>query len=102
MNPISRAAVNRSRAAVVGAALAFTALFAPAAVVAADAPNTCAAATSASAGNTWLTDTISSSTDTDWFRFDLASSARTLITLGNLPRDYDLYLYSSCSTLLAS
>jgi peptidoglycan/xylan/chitin deacetylase (PgdA/CDA1 family) len=69
---------------------------------AADAPGSCAGATVTSAKNAWLTDSISASTDVDWFRFSTTAASRTLVTLGHLPGDYDLFVYSSCSTLVAS
>jgi peptidoglycan/xylan/chitin deacetylase (PgdA/CDA1 family) len=102
MNPQFRTTVTRSRSAILVFALTFASLISPAGASAADAPNTCAGATSASALNAWLTDTISSSSDVDWYRFVNPSSRRALVTLGNLPADYDLFLYSSCSTPLAS
>ena len=95
--------VTRPRGALVVFAFAFASLMAPASVSAADAPNTCAGATSARAQNTWLSETISSSTDVDWYRFTTSSSGYSLVTLGNLPADYDLSLYGgTCSTLLAT
>ncbi len=73
------------------------------AVAAADAPNSCAAATTASPINTWLRGDISSGTDTDWYRFQKASTNFSLITLGALPKDYRLDLYnSSCTRLTGS
>ena len=77
-----------------------TSLAVPSGVAAADAPGSCSRAI-ASARNTWISDTISSATDVDWFKFSTTSSSRTLVTLGHLPADYDLSLYSGCSTLLA-
>jgi peptidoglycan/xylan/chitin deacetylase (PgdA/CDA1 family) len=84
------------------AVLAFASFLFPGAAVAADAPNSCAAATSARPQNTWLSESISSPTDVDWYRFDKASSGYALITLGRLATDFDLYLYRPCSTLVAS
>src|SRR5215203_4979277 len=82
-------------------ALAAATLGVPAGVAAADAPGSCSSARLA-ARNTWINETISTSTDVDWFRFSTTTGSRTLITLGHLAADYDLYLYSGCSTLLAS
>jgi peptidoglycan/xylan/chitin deacetylase (PgdA/CDA1 family) len=84
------------------AALTASSLILPATAAAADAPGTCAGATTTSARNTWLSGTISSPTDVDWYRFSIASGKRVQLTLGNLPADYDLGLYSSCSSLIAS
>ncbi len=89
------------RAVVASVAFAMAWGLAPASVFAADAPNTCAAATPRSA-NTSIADTISSSTDVDWFRFTTTSAAWTLVTLGGLPADFDLSVYSTCSTLVAT
>lgn len=65
-------------------------------------PNSCAGATSNSAQNTWLSEKINSSTDIDWFRFKLTARKRVQLTLGALPEDYRLDLFSTCSTLIAS
>ncbi len=82
------------------AALAASSLSA-APAVAADAPDGCAAATT-STKNTWLSGTIATATDVDWYRFTIKTEKRVLLTLGSLPADYDLSLYGSCSTRLAS
>ncbi|HET7677637.1 MAG TPA: hypothetical protein VFK38_07270 [Candidatus Limnocylindrales bacterium] len=68
---------------------------------AADAPGSCASAVSKSVG-AWHSETIGSATDVDWFRFSLTSTRRVLVTLGRLPKNYSLALYSSCGTLLAT
>ena len=70
-------------------------------VAAADAPNTCAGATTASALNTWLTETISSGTDIDWYRFNKPTAGFALLTLGDLAKNYKLHLYNSSCTLMA-
>jgi len=67
-----------------------------------DAPGSCAAATNASAQGEWLRDTIGSSTDVDWYRFQVAQPSRARIVLGALPANYRLDLYSSCGTRIAS
>jgi hypothetical protein len=67
-----------------------------------DAPDTCAGATTTSPQTAWLSDTIGSSADQDWFRFQTSTARYALITLGDLPENYRLDLYSSCSTLVAS
>ena len=98
MNQSPRIFRRRLRFALLGI-IATVSLLLPGAVSAADAPNSCAA-TSASAQSTWLYDTIASSTDVDWYRFDKTFSGYAQITLGRLARDYDLYLYgaASCTT----
>jgi peptidoglycan/xylan/chitin deacetylase (PgdA/CDA1 family) len=88
-----------ARIAVVAALIGSAAV--PSGVAAADAPGGCSGA-SASARNTWISDTISTASDVDWFRFSTTSAARTLVTLGHLPADYDLRLYAGCSSLVAS
>jgi len=74
----------------------------PAAVLAADQPNSCAGVSSTSAQNTWLSDSLSTAADQDWFRFTTTSGRWALITLGQLPADYRLDLYSACGTLKGS
>src|SRR4051794_17808137 len=96
-----RRALNIAAGILMVVALVVAALGVPAEVAAADAPGGCSSAVAA-ARNTWINDTISTSTDIDWFRFSTTTGSRTLITLGHLPADYDLYLYSGCSTLLGS
>ncbi len=47
--------------------------------------------------------TISSSTDKDWYKFTTTAAAPKIkVTLGNLPFDYDVKLYNSSNTLLAT
>lgn len=81
--------------------LALTSLGLPPSIAAADAPSTCSSATT-SPSNAWLNDTISSSTDVDWFEFSVAAGTRAQVILGDLPADYDMALYAKCSALLAS
>lgn len=71
-------------------------------VAAADAPNTCAAATTASPLNTWITESIATSGDFDWYRFNTATSGYGLITLAHPPKDYRLDLYNSSCRLVAA
>ena len=83
------------------AALAAGSLASATAVIAADAPDGCSAATTGSK-NTWLSGTIATVKDVDWYRFRIKTGKRVLLTLGGLPADYDLSLYGGCSTLIAS
>jgi peptidoglycan/xylan/chitin deacetylase (PgdA/CDA1 family) len=99
-HPTTRA-ISALRSGALFLVIAASSLAVPAATFAADAPGSCATATTRAA-NTWLTDTISSSTDVDWFRFTTTTAAWTLVTLGHLPADYDLSVYSTCSTLIAT
>ena len=97
--------MNRRRmAALLSALVVPTVLAVPGPVAAADAPNSCAGATSNSSQSVWIYDTISPSGDVDWFRFSNNASRYVLITLGNLPADFDLYLYASgdCTNAIAS
>ena len=68
----------------------------------ADAPNTCATATSISKSGGWLYNTLSSSSDVDWYKFSLGSPIYTMVTLAGLTANYRLDLYTACGTLLAS
>jgi hypothetical protein len=74
----------------------------PAAVLAADAPNSCAGVSSTSPQNTWLADSLPTATDQDWYRFTTPTGRWALITLGQLPANYRLDLYSACGTLKGS
>jgi peptidoglycan/xylan/chitin deacetylase (PgdA/CDA1 family) len=74
----------------------------PTSVAAADAPGACSTGIATSAAGAWLTDTIGSPTDVDWFKFTIATGTRAQVTLGNLPADYDLRVYSGCSTLVGA
>lgn len=69
---------------------------------AADAPDQCVGATSNSTQAAWLQESIGTATDVDWYRFATTASRTVLVTLGNLPVDYRLDLYSACATHLAS
>ncbi len=69
-------------------------------VAAADAPNSCAGATTGSALNTWISGAIETGSDTDWYRFTTSASGYALMTLGDLPKNYRLDLYNSSCTLI--
>ena len=93
----------RHRVRVVGLALVGIASFAmPAAALAADAPGTCSTSAAARTKNAWLTGTIGSATDVDWYRFSVTTGTRVIVTLGSLPANYELRVYSGCSTLVRS
>ena len=66
-----------------------------------DAPDSCGTATTASKTSSWLSDRSSGNGDVDWFRFTLSSKRRVVVTLGDLPVNARLDLYSSCSKRLA-
>jgi peptidoglycan/xylan/chitin deacetylase (PgdA/CDA1 family) len=84
------------------AALAIASFAMPVTASAADAPGGCSSNAAARTKNAWLTDTIASSTDVDWFRFSVSTGTRAIVTLGNLPANYELRVYSGCSTLEGS
>jgi glucose/arabinose dehydrogenase len=67
-----------------------------------DVPNTCAGATTTSAQGGWLYNTLSSTSDVDWYRFNVPSQTWSRILLAGLPSNYRLDLYSACGTLVAS
>jgi glucose/arabinose dehydrogenase len=67
----------------------------------ADAPETCASATTTSASGAWVADTTSGNGDQDWFRFTLPSKHRVVVTAGSLPVDATMELWSSCGKRLA-
>lgn len=53
--------------------------------------------------NTNISALIGTGTDVDWFKFSNSSTAKNIqVTLSNLPADYDLRLYNSAGTLLAT
>lgn len=53
--------------------------------------------------NTDISSMLATSTDNDYFRFSNTSTQRNInVTLSNLPADYDLRLYNSSGTLLAT
>jgi hypothetical protein len=84
-------------------ALTAAALLAPAPVAAGfDVPNTCGAALAIAPDASWFYETIVAGTDEDWYKFTLGSAGWVMITLGNLPADDRLELYSACGTLLAT
>lgn len=102
MNAIGSRLHRRLASLLMFAALVLSSIGVPAPVAAADAPGSCSTAIAASAKGAWLSGTIGSATDVDWYKFTLATGTRAQITLGNLPADYDIRVYSGCSTLLAS
>jgi hypothetical protein len=80
-----------------GVALLTGGLLAPTAAVAGgDRPDTLRAAKQAAASPAGkrVHDTLSSATDRDWFKFRVPADQRVLITLGHLPADYALAVYT--------
>jgi len=67
-----------------------------------DAAGSCVNATAPSAQGEWLRDTVGTSTDVDWYRFQVDQPGRARIVLGALPANYRLDLYSACGSRIAS
>lgn len=66
-------------------------------------PNETLAAASTISTNTDVNSQIATASDLDWYKFtNTAAASNIYVTLGNLPFDYDLYLYNSAGTLLGS
>jgi hypothetical protein len=63
---------------------------------AADAPNTCAQATTTSPIGSWISGTIESSTDVDWYAFPVPKDTYLQFTLGSLPENYRMDVYYYC------
>jgi hypothetical protein len=69
-----------------------------------DKPNTRTAASAlpASPNNSWRRDVIDAADDVDWYKFTVATSGYIRITLGDLPADYSLDLFTATGSLVAS
>ena len=69
-----------------------------------DKPNTRTAANAfpASPNNSWRRDVIDTVDDVDWYKFTVAKSGYVRITLGDLPVDYSLDLFTATGSLVAS
>jgi hypothetical protein len=61
-------------------------------------PNESLAAAATVATNTNHSGAISTSTDSDWFKFTISATSNLNITLTTLPADYDIILYNSAGT----
>jgi hypothetical protein len=48
----------------------------------------------------WLRERLSKTDDEDWYRFDVVRAGQHLVTLGGLPANYDLELYSASGSRL--
>lgn len=93
--------MRRLRSLAIVTSVLASALAAASPAWAADAPNSRAQATTVSPNGKWLFNTIASSTDVDWYRFRTTSAGLSLITLGDLPANYQLHLYNSAGTVIA-
>jgi hypothetical protein len=56
----------------------------------------------ASAQGSWLRERIGSAGDEDWYRFDVSNAGHHLVTLGELPADYDLHVFTGSGRAVAS
>lgn len=65
-------------------------------------PNETIGAAASISANTVVSAAIGSSGDVDYYSFTVGSTSNLNITLGNLPGDYDLYLYNSGGTQIGS
>ncbi len=66
-----------------------------------DAANTCAASGVVGVGSTWRSTVLGSSTDVDWYRFTLGTSARVQVVLGDVAVPSRLELFRGCTTSVA-
>ncbi len=68
-----------------------------------DRSNTCASSPAAvSPSGAWETGKFATANDVDWYRFELTSTTRVRLVLGNLSSGGQLALYSGCTKLLES
>ena len=61
-----------------------------------DAPDRCDQIVSASPLGSWISGTIESSTDVDWYRFPLPDNEVAQYLLGDLPADYQMQIVRHC------
>lgn len=96
---MTRRLTRRGGTLVLAAGLSLGALAAPAPIAAAtDASNACSTATAIPTTNV-AADTIGGATDVDWWQFTVASSGGyTRLALVNLPQNYQMALYGSCTS----
>lgn len=90
-------AVQRTRLVMTAALGAILLLAGAPPVAAGDAPEVCDQDLPASPPDAWLSDSIATPDDVDWFAFRVnLSESKAVITLGRLPAPAKLELYSSC------
>ncbi|MEO5564998.1 MAG: reprolysin-like metallopeptidase [Chitinophagaceae bacterium] len=80
----------------------FTTLVTPSGCLTAFEPNGTQATAASVAVNTPLSAAIDASGDIDYYTFTTTASSNLNITLGNLPGDYDLFLYNSGGTQIGA
>jgi len=66
------------------------------AAAAVDAPSRCGQIGSATPTGQWVSGTINSATDVDWYRFALPEHANVQLLLGGLPANYRMDVYRQC------
>jgi hypothetical protein len=66
------------------------------AAAAVDAPSRCGQIGSATPVGGWVSGTIDSATDVDWYRFALPEHANVQLLLGGLPANYRMDVYRQC------
>ena len=66
------------------------------AAAAVDAPSRCGQIGSATPVGQWVSGTIDSATDVDWYRFALPEHANVQLLLGGLPANYRMDVYRQC------
>ena len=66
------------------------------AAAAVDAPSRCGQIGSATPVGQWVSGTIDSATDVDWYRFALPEHANVQLLLGGLPANYRMDVYRHC------
>jgi hypothetical protein len=71
------------------------------AAAAVDAPSRCGQIGSATPVGRWISGTIGSATDVDWYRFAMPKHATVQIVLGGLPADYRMDVYRQCGDTAA-
>lgn len=69
-----------------------------------DRPDTLQAAASAAASPTgkWIRESLSSTSDVDWFRFTVKKRSWGIVTLGHLPANYSLAVFDAHGTQVAA
>ena len=66
------------------------------AAAAVDAPSRCGQIGSATPVGQWVSGTIDSATDVDWYRFAMPEHANVQLLLGGLPANYRMDVYRQC------
>jgi hypothetical protein len=97
-----RVRTNCASASSAYATAQFTTTAPPSGCLNAFEPNETQAAAATVSTNTAISAAIGTSTDIDYYRVTTTATSNFNITLGNLPGDYDLFLYNSAGTQIGS